>query len=289
MASRSTSNPRAQTEVRPSANGLGQVGVGDTLAPAVHDRESVERRPRHVPPIVVTDRTEPEFHPGQAMGPGERVRPGRLAEPYGTLSSVAIFGGEGRGLRTNEIGPHGGPVPPGSACLGPPVEIYRVAADMTHCVHRAASAHRATPRPGMCAACRAALRHGREIPVDRGALQKRPGGGIGNVEVRGLSARFQQEHTQAGIFRKPGGKHAACRPCPDDDDVRLCHARIMTFYQVTSRLPSAGRPNRTVTRDTANFSVALSPTVTVRPARGRIMVRILSSGDEVDGIRAVLG
>ena len=143
----------AQIEVRPGANGLGHVGIGDALAPTIHDRERVERRPRQVLPIVVADRAEPELHPGQAMGPGERVRPGRLAEPHRTRSAIAVFRREGRRFRTHEVGPERGPVPPGSACLGPPVEVFRVAADMTHRIHRAGPAHRATPRPRMRASC----------------------------------------------------------------------------------------------------------------------------------------
>ena len=61
---------RAQIEVRPGANGLGQVGVGDTLAPPIHDRESVERRPRQVLPIVVTDRDGARAPSRPGNGPG---------------------------------------------------------------------------------------------------------------------------------------------------------------------------------------------------------------------------
>ena len=185
---------------------------------------------------MVADRAEPELDPGLAVRLAERVRPGRLAEPHGTLSAVAVFGREGRCFRTNEIGSQCGPVPPGSTGLGPAVEVFRMAADMTHRIHRTGPAHRAPPRPRMCASCHGALRHGCELPIDLGALQKRPGGRIGDVGVLGFFARFQQEDAEAWPFSQPRGKHAARRPGSDDDDVRLGHDCAEAFKPVISWL-----------------------------------------------------
>ena len=232
----------AQIEVRSRANGLRQVGIGHALPPTIHNRKRIERRPRQVPPVVVADGMEPELLSGRAVSTGERVRPGGLAKSHGTLPAIALFGGEGRGFRTNEVGPERGPVPSRSAVLGPLVEVSRMAAHMTHGIHRAGPAHHAPARPGMCASCHGALRHGLEIPVDLGALQKRPGGRIGDVGVLGFSARLQQENAEVWPLAKPRGKHAACRPGTHDDEIRLGHACAKAFGP-GRRWPGRGTKN----------------------------------------------
>ncbi len=150
---------------------------------------------------------------------------------------------------------------PGPA--GPPlVVVERVPADVDHRVDRGGAAQHLPAREVDAAVVRERLVDRRVVPVLRGSVQRREGGGQVDELVRVRPAGLQQEDGDVRVLREAVGKHAAGRAGPDDHVVvheptlplptarskcpadRHSHANLPAFMAVPKQRQSHARTNK---------------------------------------------
>ena len=137
--------------------------------------------------------------------------------------AVVGRGAEGRGLRADEVGQEITVRPAGAAIGRPAVEVAGVAAHVGHGIEAAGAADHATARPGVAAPGGVRLRLGEESPVDAGALQARPGGGVGDGRVFGLAASLDHADREVRILAEARRQHRAGTAGADDEVVERLH------------------------------------------------------------------